>query len=232
MPGSWGEDVARSTYSIVMDRLHSYNNKIEDRGFFMRFAYAETKYGEITFDHLKVQQIWSISEEQFMRTKEFFMTTHVLAINHIFGVNWMTLRYQELNVPVYSCIAFYMYLEVLEAFPLPWSVDGQGYVYETIADKPLIQWTTYMTDLTEIETETCKNEATDLVFLVDQSGSIGEDNFKLMTEFVTSVIGSLNVAQDNTRIGVRTYSIQSESHIALENFNNDLVAESAQVFIR
>ena len=53
-----------------------------------------------------------------------------------------------------------------------------------------------------------------------------------MTEFVTSVIGSLNVAQDNTRIGVRTYSIQSESHIALENFNNDLVAESAQVFIR
>jgi hypothetical protein len=72
MPGSWGEDVALSTYNRVMSELQASDKNLEDRGFFMRFAFAETKYAEIIFEHRGVQQIWSITHEQFSETKYTF----------------------------------------------------------------------------------------------------------------------------------------------------------------
>ena len=75
----------------------------------------------------------------------------------------------------------------------------------------------------------CRNEATDVVFLVDQSGSIGPDNFELMTQFVTNVISTLNVGEDTTRVAVRTFSIESKKHFALADYDEDLVEESKKV---
>ena len=135
-PGAWGEAVARSTYSKVASKiLNFYNSQEDDRGFFLRFPYAEGKYGQEIFDHFGVQQVWPISEDQFLFTKEFFMTTTINDINKIFGMDWLSLKYQELNVPTYSCIAFYLYLSAIEAFPIPWSVEGQGEIYIQITTK-------------------------------------------------------------------------------------------------
>ena len=77
MPGSWGEDVALSTYNRVMSELQASDKNLEDRGFFMRFAFAETKYAEIILEHRGVQQIWSITHEQFSETKSFLCVEHV-----------------------------------------------------------------------------------------------------------------------------------------------------------
>ena len=66
------------------------------------------------------------------------MSQQIENIRNIFGVDWNTVIYKEMNVPVYSCIAFYMYLEVLQKFPLPWSVDDQGLIYNDITDKPRV----------------------------------------------------------------------------------------------
>ena len=229
-PHAWGEAVARSTYSKVRERISAYYNAdVDDRGFFLRFSYAEGKYGEIIFDHFGVQQLWPISEAQFGLTKEFFMTPAMHDMEVIFGIDWMSLRYQELNIPTYSCIAFFLYLEAIEAYPIPWSVEGQGELYEKISTKPVIQWTTFITDLNNIGEEVCRNEATDLVFLIDQSGSIGPDNFALMTSFVTGVVATLNVAQNNTRVSARTFSIGTHSHFKLSDYKSDLVQSSRNV---
>lgn len=230
-PGAWGEAVARSTYGKVKSQISNYyTGQEDDRGFFMRFSYAEGEYGGIIFDHFQVQQLWPISEAQFLLTKEFFMTQTMQDINIIFGVDWMSLRYQELNVPTYSGIAFYMYLTAIEAWPIPWSVEEQGVLYQQISTKPVIQWTTFITELNNMEQDVCRNEATDVVFLIDQSGSIGPENFELMTRFVTRVIETLNVAENNTRVAARTFSILSESHFHLDDFNNDLADSSSQVY--
>jgi len=229
-PGAWGEAVARSTYTKVVQKLNSYYKTTDDdRGFFLRFSYAEGKYGEIIFDHMGVQQLWPITEEQFKLTKEFYMTSFITDIKKIFGVEWHQIRYQELNIPTYSCIAFFMYIQAIDEFPIAWSIAGQGKLYEKISSKPVIQWTTFITDLNHLGEEVCRNEATDVVFLVDQSGSIGPDNFELMTQFVTNVISTLNVGEDTTRVAVRTFSIESKKHFALGDYDEDLVKESEKI---
>ena len=52
----------------------------------------------------------------------------------------------------------------------------------------MIQWTTYINKLNELEEHVCRNEAVDLVFLVDHSGSIGPSNAELITEFIAGVV--------------------------------------------
>lgn len=227
-PGAWGEAVARSTYGKVKNQFMNSRQE-DDRGFFMRFSYAEGAYGSIIFDQFQVQQLWPISNEQFLLTKEFFMTPVMQDVNAVFEVDWLSLRYQELNVPTYSAIAFYMYLTAIEAWPISWSVEGQGVLYEEISLKPVILWTTFITELSSMEQEVCRNEASDVVFLIDQSGSIGPENFVLMTQFVTGVVATLNVAENNTRVAARTFSVTSKSQFNLDEFNDDLVDRSSKV---
>merc|ERR1719402_2018965 len=229
-PGAWGEAVARSTYTKVVQKRNSYYKTTDDdRGFFLRFSYAEGKYGEIIFDHMGVQQLWPITEAQFKLTKEFYMSAVIADVEAMFGIQWRSIRYQELNIPSYSCIAFFMYIQAIEEFPIAWSVAGQGKLYEKISTKPVVQWTTFISDLNTIDEEICKNEATDVVFLVDQSGSIGGDNFDLMTKFVTNVIKTLNIGEENTRAAVRTFSIESKRHFALDQYDENLVTKSEQI---
>ena len=111
-PGAYGEIVARSTYAKVLSKFTKfYNLNDDDRGFFLRYSYAEGKYGSEIFDYYNgVQQIWPISEAQFELTKEFFLQQAINDIKTIFGIEWNSVRYQELNVPTYSAIAFFLYM--------------------------------------------------------------------------------------------------------------------------
>ena len=46
----------------------------------------------------------------------------------------------------------------------------------------------------------------DIVFVVDDSGSIGATNFDLMKSFLSHLVGRLNISSGNTRVGLVTYS--------------------------
>jgi hypothetical protein len=88
--------------------------------------------------------------------------------------------------------------------------------------QPVVEWTVYVDKLNEIEQELCKNEATDLVFLIDESGSISATNFVMMTQFVSEVIGNLHLGQNSTRVATKTFSSATRSHYTLSNYNQDL----------
>ena len=111
-PGAYGEIVARTTYTKVLSKFTNfYKLNDDDRGFFLRYSYAEGKYGAEIFDYYyNVQQIWPISEAQFELTKEFFLQQAINDIKTIFGIEWNSVKYQELNVPTYSAIAFFLYM--------------------------------------------------------------------------------------------------------------------------
>lgn len=49
----------------------------------------------------------------------------------------------------------------------------------------------------------------DIVFIVDESGSIGPDNFQLMRTFLGSIVSGLNISQSRVRVGIVTYSDDS-----------------------
>ena len=231
IPGRAGSSVATSVHSKLISKLF-----IQDRGFMLGYAFVETEYGYKIIDRYEMQQqIWGLTRDQFQQTKEHFMKVHVKIIDIAFGIDWESILYEEMNVPLYSGIGFHLYLLSIDAYPIAWSTDKQAELYQKITDQATIQWTTYTTRLIKLQEELCKLQETDLVFLVDESGSIGNDNFKLMMDFVSNIIGQLNIGSDTTRVALRTFSDPDKSanndlHFSLNNFDDaDLGKQAAEV---
>ncbi|XP_056376656.1 collagen alpha-6(VI) chain-like [Hyla sarda] len=66
----------------------------------------------------------------------------------------------------------------------------------------------------------CKDaNVADIVFLVDGSWSIGEDNFKSMQEFLYTMINGFDVSQENIRIGLIQYSDEPRTEFYLNSYD-------------
>ena len=70
----------------------------------------------------------------------------------------------------------------------------------------------------------CQN-AIDLIFVLDSSGSIGRANYQKMLEFVGDVINKLDIGPDKSRVGVVDYSNSASVPIHLNAYqmNNTLL---------
>ena len=66
----------------------------------------------------------------------------------------------------------------------------------------------------------CTESKSDIVFVLDSSGSVGEDNFKVMKDFVKSVVQNLNIGPDNTKVGVITFSRYPVIRLHLDDYTD------------
>lgn len=71
--------------------------------------------------------------------------------------------------------------------------------------------------LTERKPEIAYNVDADIVFLVDSSGSVGEENFEKEKDFVNNVAHSLNLAPSRSRVAVILYSSYARLPIGLSD---------------
>ncbi|XP_043922666.1 collagen alpha-6(VI) chain-like [Protopterus annectens] len=63
--------------------------------------------------------------------------------------------------------------------------------------------------------EACKiSEVADVVFVIDSSGSISQNDFEIMKDFMNSLVNKSHVSKDGVQIGVLTYS--DEPHIEFD----------------
>jgi len=60
---------------------------------------------------------------------------------------------------------------------------------------------------------------TDIVFVMDASGSIGVTNFNLMKSFVSHLVGRMDVDSGSTRVGLVTFSSFVGSSFNLSDHN-------------
>ncbi|KAJ8004899.1 hypothetical protein DPEC_G00141080 [Dallia pectoralis] len=58
----------------------------------------------------------------------------------------------------------------------------------------------------------------DIVFIVDESGSIGNDNFQLVRDFIHNIVDGLNVGLNSVRVGIVLYSDQASAQVFLNSF--------------
>ncbi|XP_060583327.1 collagen alpha-1(XII) chain-like [Ruditapes philippinarum] len=66
----------------------------------------------------------------------------------------------------------------------------------------------------------CSDSKFDIVFVLDSSGSVGEDNFKIIKTFVKSVVQNLNVGPDNAKVGVITFSRYPVIRLRLDDYTD------------
>lgn len=55
------------------------------------------------------------------------------------------------------------------------------------------------------------------MFVLDGSGSVGPDNFKLMTDFVERIMDGFEIGRNRSQFGVVVYSSQTSVSISLGN---------------
>ncbi|KAM9353570.1 collagen alpha-6(VI) chain-like [Symphorus nematophorus] len=78
----------------------------------------------------------------------------------------------------------------------------------------------YLTETLPI-TEDCKEaKVADIAFIIDESGSIGNENFDLMRTFLHMIVNSLDVSQVRVRVGIVTYSDTYTAHAYLNSFKS------------
>ncbi|XP_037533181.1 collagen alpha-1(XIV) chain [Nematolebias whitei] len=69
--------------------------------------------------------------------------------------------------------------------------------------------------------EVCKEAKADLVFLVDGSWSIGDDNFMKITHFLYSTMGSLDlIGPDGTQVAIAQFSDDARTEFQLSSHSN------------
>ena len=63
----------------------------------------------------------------------------------------------------------------------------------------------------------CTPKPTDIVFVLDESDSVGDANFKIQNEFVAKFVDGFNIGKDTTQVAVMTFS----SDVVVECYLNE-----------
>ncbi|KAH3830568.1 collagen alpha-1(XII) chain-like [Dreissena polymorpha] len=79
---------------------------------------------------------------------------------------------------------------------------------------------TTMTTTTLPTTPPCFAKVADVVFLVDSSGSVGDENFKVVKNFIKNTINVFDIGAQYTRIGVITFSSTPVLRFPLNMYDN------------
>ncbi|XP_026227234.1 collagen alpha-6(VI) chain-like isoform X3 [Anabas testudineus] len=69
----------------------------------------------------------------------------------------------------------------------------------------------------------CEKQQADLVFLLDQSGSISPDDYTVMKKFTTELVKSFKVSKDLVRVGLAQFSDTFQHEFYLKDFYNEEV---------
>jgi len=69
--------------------------------------------------------------------------------------------------------------------------------------------------------------AADIIFVLDSSGSVGQDNFYRVLNFTYEIIDGLDIDNGNFRVGVITFSDDSRIDIQLDEFDTKADIEQA-----
>ncbi|XP_026172744.1 collagen alpha-6(VI) chain-like [Mastacembelus armatus] len=96
---------------------------------------------------------------------------------------------------------------------------SEGFAFDSVKMTGLKDF--FTTEQRETITEECKRaKKTDIVFIVDESGSIGTTRFQLVRSFLHSTVSSLDVSPPRFRVGIVTYNSLPTAQVYLNTFNN------------
>lgn len=68
----------------------------------------------------------------------------------------------------------------------------------------------------------CTMKPTDLVFVLDESGSVGEANFQLLNQFVAKLVEGFDIGINNTQVAVITFASTVVTELYLNAFHDKI----------
>ncbi|XP_015805075.3 collagen alpha-6(VI) chain isoform X1 [Nothobranchius furzeri] len=100
-------------------------------------------------------------------------------------------------------------------------ISTSPYVYQfNNTNAPLLRRTVETEEAETSLTGDCRAaKLADVVFIVDESGSIGVPNFQLVRTFLHSIISGLEVGPNRVRVGIVMYNTKPTAMVYLDTFN-------------
>ena len=71
------------------------------------------------------------------------------------------------------------------------------------------------------------NCTADIIFVLDESGSIGPSHFNLMKSFLSQLVSNLDINDDNARVGLVTFSTEVGTGFNLSDYSTVASVQSA-----
>ncbi|XP_036357551.1 uncharacterized protein LOC115209496 [Octopus sinensis] len=68
--------------------------------------------------------------------------------------------------------------------------------------------------------KTCENAVADVMFVLDESGSVGSNNYKKMKEFVNHIVKSFPIGPKHVRVGAIRFAKVTTPQFALNSYND------------
>uniref|UniRef100_A0A671X2H5 VWFA domain-containing protein n=1 Tax=Sparus aurata TaxID=8175 RepID=A0A671X2H5_SPAAU len=94
---------------------------------------------------------------------------------------------------------------------------SEQYAYEIIPTVPTLR---AIFEAEKLETTLTGANVADIVFIVDESGSIGTTNFKMVRAFLHSLVSGLEISRAKVRVGIVMYSDGASAQVFLDSFND------------
>ncbi|KAK2163018.1 hypothetical protein LSH36_87g03001 [Paralvinella palmiformis] len=150
--------------------------------------------------------IWRISKNDYKFVKDnggqYFKD-----ISSKMGVDFVHTDYSDLEKPLYSGLAASIKLALkVAASSIPWSCKEQAVTWITKYGPELGTPNKTYYEAICGKKDACDTSKADIVIVIDESGSIGKDNFILVKQFVVDLVGAFHVSADGIRIGIIKYA--------------------------
>ncbi|XP_025113618.1 uncharacterized protein LOC112575805 isoform X2 [Pomacea canaliculata] len=199
--GASGSDVV----DAVVDLIDHSCIFPDDYLFLRRLAYLETEDGKAPNTYMMntyYNGIWRTNKDMFMETQQQSSPALLEAhrkIEAAFGINWQSVRWEDLQKPLYSALAAKLYI-TYRGLQIPSSPNDQ--ISFWLSNFP-------SGGLSTIGWEnTCSGtEQADVVFVIDSATS--SENFRYMQDYLQRVVYGLPV--DNGNVRVALYQIGGSS---------------------
>jgi len=222
-PGAKGTDVVEAVCNIIEASCVFPDDKLFTR----RLAYVESFDGEDTakFPPGYYGGIWQVDKNMFDVTQSppaaSYLAPTIADVRTKLGIDWPTVTWSDLTKPLHSAVGARLYLQYqsrneLNGIPRATVDQAQFWVnYYRPAGDP-----DYFVNLCNRLSSDCINAGTDIVFVLDSSGSIGSSDFQKIKSFVKDVIQAFDIGFDQTRVGVVQYSTTVSRPFDLNDYGN------------
>jgi uncharacterized protein YegL len=207
--GATGEDVVKAT----ADKIRESGIFGDDHEFLRRMAKVESDDGTSIVQGMG--GIWRIEmETTFMKVEEHLQQTPCEnqqqntclqdQFEEEFCFNWSmdvrTKGYRAMDVPLYSALYVMVYLvKVQQVTTIPEDIESQANIWVVNFNRARDQQE-FVDVATDLQGEQCNIKGVDMVFVMDESGSIGASNFEKMKQLAIDITDSFEIGPDRTRV--------------------------------
>lgn len=218
LPGEGGIHVVDAVYQ----RLRSTCAFEVDLNYLNSSAYRRTKFG---MNYAPGSGgIWQVSQDQLSTVNMECSTTlryGCLEARSQFGVDLGITKMEDLDKPLISGMVMAFFVTSQNRI----NEAGIGKQLEFSLQSLNLEGKDFFQLSAEISF--CPAAQLDVTFIIDGSGSVGEDNFNLIVNFLREMISDMDIQPDNVHVSVILLSTNATLVMSMEDFRDDTNLEAA-----